>query len=94
MVAFASESRELNQGDLIVVECDHPCSVRLLDDYSFEQFRKGKQHKYYGGFYRMFPARLVVPKSGHWNIVIDLGGQRATAKYSVSYLPAGVRAVA
>jgi hypothetical protein len=48
MVAFASESRQLSQGDLVVVECDHQCSVRLLDDYNFEQFRNGRQHRYYG----------------------------------------------
>jgi hypothetical protein len=94
MVAFASESRQLSQGDLVVVECDHQCSVRLLDDYNFEQFRNGRQHRYYGGFYRTFPARLIVPKSGHWNIVIDLGGQRTKAKYRVSYFPAAVHAVA
>jgi hypothetical protein len=94
MVAFASERRQLSQGDMIVVECDRQCNVRLLDDYNFEQFQKGRQHRYYGGFYRMFPARLVVPKSGHWNIVIDLGGQRETAKYQVSYLPTATQAVA
>jgi hypothetical protein len=88
MVAFTFESKQLNQGDLVVVECDHQCNVRLLDEYNLEQFRNGRQHRYYGGFYHMFPVRLVVPKTGHWNIVIDLGGQRDTAKYRVDYFPA------
>lgn len=88
MAAFATESRQLRQGDLVVVECDRQCNVRLLDDFNFEQFRKGNQHRYYGGFYRMFPVRLIVPKDGHWNVVIDLGGLQSSARYQVTYVPA------
>jgi hypothetical protein len=29
----------------------------------------------------------VVPKSGNWNIVIDLGGHRDVAKYRIHYAP-------
>jgi hypothetical protein len=84
--AFASEQRQLNQGDMVIVECDRQCNIRLVDDNNFEKLRNGNQHKYYGGFYRIFPARLVVPRSGHWNVVIDLGGQRNVAKYCIRYL--------
>jgi hypothetical protein len=94
MEAFAFESKQLSQGDLIVVECDRQCNVRLLDDLNFNKFRNGQQHRYYGGFYRMFPVRLVVPKTGHWNIVIDLGGNRDIAKYRVHYYPATVHVAA
>lgn len=94
MVAFAHERRLLNQGDVVVVECDRQCNVRLLDDHNFEQFRCGREHRYYGGFYRMFPARLVVPQSGNWNIVIDLGGNRAAAKFHVNYVQTNAHAAA
>ena len=94
MVAFAYERQRLSQGDLVVVECSHQCNVRLVDDFNFEQYRSGREHRYYGGFYRMFPVRLVVPRDGYWNIVIDLGGNRATAKYKVNYIKSGAHVAA
>jgi hypothetical protein len=94
MVAFAHERRELRGGDVVVVECDHQCNVRLVDDDNFKLFQNGQEHRYYGGFYRMFPARIVVPNSGYWNIVIDLGGRRTTATYRVQYIESRDHAVA
>jgi hypothetical protein len=94
MADFIHERRHLTRGDLVVVDCDHQCNVRLTDDRNFEEFRHGRRHQYYGGFYRTLPARIVVPSSGHWNVVIDLGGRRATAKYQISYKTAGAHAAA
>jgi hypothetical protein len=94
MVAVAHERRQLGRGDLVIVECDHQCNVRLVDDDNFKLFRDGRPHRYYGGFYRTFPARLVVPSSGYWNVVIDLGGRRTAAKYQVQYIESRARAVA
>lgn len=94
MVAFATERQQLKQGDLVVIECDHQCNIRLVDDDNFTQYKNGERHKYYGGFYRMFPARLVVPRDGYWNVVIDLGGNRAAAKYAINYIRSVAHAVA
>ena len=86
MPDFTGERTKLERGDLVVVDCDHQCNIRLLDDANFEEFRRGRRHKYFGGFYRWLPARIVVPNAGYWNVVVDLGGQRATANYRISYL--------
>jgi hypothetical protein len=85
MSTFIRERQKLSQGDVVVVECDHQCDVRLTDDPNFDVFHRGQPHRYYGGFYRMFPARIVVPRSGYWNVIINLGGTRADAKYHIYY---------
>jgi hypothetical protein len=94
METFAHERQWLNQGDMVIVECDQKCNIRIADDQNFEKFRGGQEHRYYGGFYRILPARIVIPKSGYWNVIIDLGGRRATAKYRIRYEKADARATA
>jgi hypothetical protein len=86
MVAFIHDRQYLHQGDVVTVECDHQCNIRLLDDQNFEQFKHGRQHKYYGGFYRLLPARIVVPNTGYWNLALDLGGKRAHIRHSIKYI--------
>ncbi len=76
------------QGDIIVLNCDTQCNFRIMDDVNFSSFRGGGGNTYYGGFFRYFPARIVVPHSGHWNIVIDLGGGRAVIRYGLSVIRA------
>jgi hypothetical protein len=80
-------SREyLHQGDIVIVNCDHQCNVRVMDDSNFNSYRSGGRHNYHGGFYRMLPARIPVPNDGYWNVTIDLGGGRANIRYSINYL--------
>jgi len=86
MADFIHTQEWLNQGDVVVVECDHQCNVRITDDANFDRFRKGMSHRYYGGFYRVLPARIAVPNSGRWNITVDLGGGRANVKYAINYI--------
>jgi hypothetical protein len=85
MATYFHERKKLNRGDMVTVECDHECTVRLTDDQNFESYREGKPHRYYGGFYRIRPARIVVPDSGYWNVIVDLGGRKAEAKHQIYY---------
>ncbi|KQZ00190.1 hypothetical protein ASD45_04480 [Pseudolabrys sp. Root1462] len=80
-------SREfLSAGDIVIVECDHQCNVRVMDDANFQDYRRGGQHRYYGGFYQRLPARIAIPHDGYWNTTIDLGGGRANIRYNIGYL--------
>lgn len=76
----------LEAGDIVIVDCSHQCNVRLTDDVNFQSLRRGGQHRYYGGFFKRFPARIQVPHDGNWNITIDLGGGRATIRHNIQYL--------
>ena len=85
---FLHTREYLTAGDIVVVNCDHQCNVRVLDDPNFGSFRSGRQHRYHGGFYRQLPARIAVPHSGWWNVTLDLGGGSANIRHSISYIKA------
>ncbi|MGR3893586.1 DUF1883 domain-containing protein [Pseudomonas sp. 1176_21] len=81
---FLHSREHLNEGDIVEVWCSHQCNVRLTTDSHFSNFKNGRQHTYYGGFYKMLPARISAPHSGYWNITIDLGGGSANIKHSIT----------
>lgn len=86
MADFIHAREHLDEGDVVVVECDHQCNVLVLDDHNFNLYRRGAAYHYYGGFFARLPARVGVPRSDHWNTVIDLGGGRANIRYNIGYV--------
>lgn len=88
MSNFIHAREWLEEGDIVVVECDHQCNVMLTDDANFQSYRRGGRFEYFGGHYKMLPARIAVPRNGHWNVTIDLGGRPANIRYNISYLKA------
>lgn len=63
----------LEPHDLVEVSLDRQANVRLLDPHNYQLYKSGKQHRYYGGLVKQVPAKLSVPKAGHWHVVVDLG---------------------
>lgn len=86
MSNFIHSRDHYNSGEVIVLDCDTQCNFMLLDDTNFHSYKNGRANNYYGGFFKMFPAKITVPSTGHWNIVIDLGGGSANIKYSLSVI--------
>ncbi len=68
-------------------------NVRLMDSSNFQSFRSGRQHRAIGGHATQSPVRLQIPHSGHWHVVIDLGGYRGTVRSSVNVLPGRLPAI-
>jgi hypothetical protein len=69
---MAEHAREhLNRGDGFVVNCTHQSNVLVMDDVNLSLYRSGQQARYFGGFYRRFPARISVPSSGYWNVWLE-----------------------
>ena len=83
---FEHARKYLSEGDIVEVQCTHQCNVRLTDDSNFSKFKSRAAHRYFGGFYKMLPAQIVVPHTGNWNITIDLGGGIARYRYSINIL--------
>lgn len=52
MSDFIHSREYLKEGDIVVVECDHQCNVRVMDNSNFSSFRSGGRHTAYGGFYK------------------------------------------
>jgi hypothetical protein len=86
MSTVIKERRLLNRGDVVVVRCDHPCNIRLIDDENLPKLKSGERYAYLGGFYRIQPARIVVPKSGFWNLSVGFGEEATRADCQVNYL--------
>lgn len=86
MANFIHAHQNLSKGDVVLVQCSHQCNIFLLDDRNFAAYRQRQKCSYFGGFFKLFPARLAVPASGHWNVVIDLAGRQAEITHSISYI--------
>lgn len=74
---------QLSQDDIVEVTLDRQANVRLLDDANYTKYKRGNRHTYHGGLAKKSPIRLRPPHSGHWHIVIDLGGYAGKVKASV-----------
>jgi len=68
---FIHQREHLNEDDIVVIECSQTCNIRLMNDASFRSFKNGGRHTYHGGAFDKFPAKIVVPSTGFWNITID-----------------------
>ena len=64
----------LTPDEIVEVTLDKQANVRLLDDSNFDAYRRGSQHRYYGGLAKQSPVRIAPPAPGHWHLVVDLGG--------------------
>ena len=73
-------------GDVVVVELSRAANVRLLDSVNFSRYRRGQPHRGIGGLAGVSPLRLPVPSSGHWHVVVDLGGYAGSVRASVSII--------
>lgn len=62
-------------------------NVRLLDSSNIQKYKSGRQHRYYGGLIRRSPARLVIPRSEHWHVTVDVQGLRGTTRSSIRTIP-------
>ena len=86
MSDFIHSREHFSQGDVAVLNCDTQCNFLLLDDHNFNNFKSGRDYRYFGGFYKMFPAKIQAPQSGYWNMVVNLGGGSANIRYGLSVI--------
>jgi uncharacterized protein DUF1883 len=72
---FLHKEFDLVQGDIVEVTLSgNAANVLLLNPDNYQNYRQGKPCTYYGGYARITPFRIEVPKGGRWHLVIDLGG--------------------
>jgi hypothetical protein len=65
---------------VVRITLDNQANVRLMDDKNFKNYSSGQIYKHYGKFVTTSPHDIIPPKKGHWNIVVDLGGQSGKVK--------------
>lgn len=86
MANFIAAREFLAKGDVVIVQCSHQCNVLVMDDQNFQAYRLRKKCTYFGGHFKVFPAKIAVPGNGHWNTIIDLGGRQGEIAHAISYL--------
>lgn len=75
----------LNAGDAAVVTLDRRANVLLLDDLNYSAYRRGGSYRYYGGLAKRSPCRVVAPHTGHWHVVVDLGGYGGSVRAGIQF---------
>lgn len=76
-------------GDVVVVHLEGTeANVLLLDSVNLARYRHGDSYRYHGGHFTASPARIGVPSTGHWHVVVDLGGFGGSIRASVSVIAA------
>ena len=86
MANFIGAREFLAKGDVVIVQCSHQCNVLVMDDQNFQAYKQRKKCTYFGGHFKTFPAKIVVPANGHWNTIIDLGGAQAQISHAINYV--------
>ncbi len=56
----------------------------LLRDRDYAAYQQVRRFKYHGGTFKRFPARITVPETGPWNIIIDLAGAKSEIQYNIT----------
>ena len=78
---------QLRGGEVVEVQLANAANVRLMDSSNYSSYKRGQQHRFYGGYVKQSPYRIPVPNSGHWYVAIDLGGYSGNIRSSVRVLP-------
>lgn len=82
---FVSSKEKLKSGEMAVVQCSHQCYIMMMDDENLAHFIVGHKFHYYGGYYKMLPAKIPAPSDGTWNVVIHMSGSSSPFSYSVTF---------
>ena len=73
-------------GTPVEVTLGNAANVRLLDSINYSNFKSGRNYRHYGGYYRLSPVILEIPRAGRWHVVVDLGGYAGRVSASVRVL--------
>ena len=78
----------LEKGNIVEVTLKgNAANVLLLNSSNYNNYKNGRRYKYYGGYVKSSPYRIVVPSNGRWFVVINLGGYNGQVRSAVRVLP-------
>ncbi|EOC9631752.1 DUF1883 domain-containing protein [Enterobacter ludwigii] len=88
-MTFIHSRMHLTADSIISVHSTHESNILLLDDENYSAYRCRDQFIYHGGFYRNFPAKISIPYTGNWNIILALPSEHITKiRHSINIIPA------
>jgi len=59
----------------VEVQLKHAADVFLVDSHNFQNYKNGRQFKYFGGHYTKTPVVITVSGAGRWYLIVQGGGQ-------------------
>lgn len=68
-------------------------NVRIMTASNFNNYKNGRQHKYYGGHAKRSPVDIPIPSNGRWYATVDLGGYQGNVNASISILPGALPSI-
>lgn len=74
-------------GSTVRIELSHRANVHLLNEHNFHRYRAGMDFRSIGGEAVRSPVLLRPPESGHWYVVLDLGGRAGSIESYVEVVP-------
>lgn len=80
---FLHYSLNLRSHDVVQVDLKSPAYVRLLTEEHYQDYREGKNYRYFGGLAESSPANIKPPYKGLWHLCIDLGSKEGELGASV-----------
>ncbi|MEY2539279.1 MAG: hypothetical protein QOG67_3019 [Verrucomicrobiota bacterium] len=85
-MSFIHSREYLNEGDVVVLDCDRQCNFMITTDSNFSSYKRRDAFTSHCGHFKRFPARIGVPHSDNCKVTIDLAGGWANIRYNLSYL--------
>lgn len=79
--------KQQKKGAVAVVTLDKQANVRLMTASNYRALKAGRRFSFHGGRATKSPVRLSIPNSGHWFVVVDLGGLAGRVRASVAVQP-------
>lgn len=76
-----------DKGATAVVTLDKQANVQLMTASDYRSYKSGSRYNYIGGLAKRSPARLGIPRNGHWYVVVDLGGYAGKVRAGVQVEP-------
>lgn len=80
---YTYEEGNFRKGDILNITIDRKVNIYLMDNINFQRYKNNRNCEYYGGLANSSPYDITVPRTGHWYIVIDLGGSAGILNYSI-----------
>lgn len=77
----------VEKGKIVEITLGYAANVRIMDSSNYSSFKNGRKHHFIGGYVKRSPYKAVLPRSGHWYVVVGLGGYAGKVKSGVRVLP-------
>lgn len=87
MQHLSFDLKQQKKGAIAVVTLDKQANVRLMTASNYSALKAGRRFSFRGGRATKSPVSLQIPASGHWFVVVDLGGLAGRVRANVAMQP-------